>query len=321
MNMWLRQTVLGQNAHSWYLIVVQCLLGLTLVIDIVFHRDMDNRWLLWLLLAVCVSGAAVVFVAGARLPRAAGLVGVAIFILAQCYFLSLTDDPQSVLSSVQQFPLVAFYLGWFIRPRWALPSIGLGTLLFGATMALNPLFGPDGALGPPVAVHGLLILLFCFLAGSLLWHRNERMANTDVLTGVRTRGAFLMDLRSRMRSRSGVEMSVIVVDFDGLKRINDTKGHAAGDLVLVQATQTWRDELRSEDIIGRLGGDEFAIALPGASIRAARVVEARLRAASTHAWSSGVTEARMNESAEHLLNRADSELYRAKRAEGRANER
>lgn len=321
MIMWLGRTVLGQNAHSWYLVVVQCLLGLTLVIDLVFHRDMSNRWLLWLLLAICVGGAVLVFVAGARVPRSAGLVGVTVFLLSQCYFLSIADDPQSVLSSVQQFPLVAFYLGWFIRPLWALPIVGLGTLLFGATMALNPLFAPDGKLGLPIAVHGLLILLFCFFAGSFLWHRNARAANTDVLTGVRTRGAFLMDLEARMRSRSGHIISVIAVDFDGLKRINDTKGHAAGDLVLIQATRSWRAELRNEDIIGRLGGDEFAIALPGATLQDARAVEERLRAGSVHAWSSGVTEARTSESAEQLLSRADLELYRVKRTEGRAYER
>ncbi|WP_026139566.1 GGDEF domain-containing protein [Leucobacter salsicius] len=315
--MGLRRAVLRQNAHSWYLTVVQILLGLTLVIDLVFHRDMSNRWLLWLLLVVCVGGACLVFIWGAQLPVAVGLVGVAVFLTAQCYFLSLADDAQSVLSSVQEFPLVAFYLGWFIRPRWAIPLIGLGTLFFGAVMAFNPLFFPEGKLGPPIAVHGLLVLLFCFFAGSFLWHRNARAASTDLLTGVRTRAAFLSDLEARMRSRGANRVSVIAVDFDGLKQINDTQGHAAGDRVLQETTHQWRQLLRSEDIIGRLGGGEFVIALPGATLRSAREIDDRLRAASPFAWSSGVTVARTGESAEHLLNRADAELYKVKRKTGR----
>lgn len=314
--MWIHRAVQRQNAHSWYLFVVQCLLGATLVVDLVFHRNMSNTWLLWSLMCLCVGGACLVFALGAKLPVWVGLVGVGAFLASQSYFLSLEDDAQSVISSVQQFPLIAFYLGWFSRPRWAIPLVGLGTLLFGTTMALNPLFAPEGKLGPPIAVHGLLILLFCFFAGSFLWHRNARAAGTDLLTGVRTRGMFLEDLEESMRARGAGEISVIAIDFDGLKQINDSRGHAAGDRVLKEATRQWGSLLRSGDFVGRLGGDEFVIALPGASLQSARHVDDRLRVASPHEWSSGVAASFTGESAEALLNRADAELYRQKRKTG-----
>lgn len=309
--MWLRKVVSAQDPHSWYLSTALALSGLTLVIDLVFHHQMSNKWLIWLLLGICVMGMVLVLLIGASVPRAVGVAGVCVFVLAQSYFMSLPDDPQSVISSVQQFPIVALYLGWFVRPRLAFPLVIATTLLFGWVLATNPLVEPDEVIGLPVMVHGLLILLFCFTAGSYLWHRNSRAATTDALTGVRTRGGFMTDLEALTRGWGGRELSIILVDFDGLKRINDTRGHAAGDQVLVETTLEWREALLGGKI-GRLGGDEFAIALPDTPLSEAQRLCVELREQSAHAWTGGVAELREEETLEQWIQRADMDLYESK---------
>lgn len=103
-----------------------------------------------------------------------------------------------------------------------------------------------------------------------------------------------------------------------LKRINDTQGHAAGDLVLEETIQEWRLQL-PESKIGRLGGDEFAIVLQGTYLNEARSLLMRLHAGAAHSWSGGVAELRRGETVEQWIHRADTDLYRAKAMMERAH--
>ena len=93
----------------------------------------------------------------------------------------------------------------------------------------------------------------------------EQLALTDPLTGLFNRRAFSdLALREIARSaRSGEPLSLIMIDADGFKKINDTFGHAAGDRVLQHLSVLIRDSVRPQDVVGRLGGDEFAVLLPG----------------------------------------------------------
>ncbi|MBF0305884.1 MAG: diguanylate cyclase [Alphaproteobacteria bacterium] len=106
----------------------------------------------------------------------------------------------------------------------------------------------------------------------------ELLAALDPLTDVFNRrhfdAAFQQEL---MRAqRTGKPLSLLLLDLDHFKAINDTHGHAAGDAALVQAAKAWQAELRAHDVIARAGGEEFAIVLPGADARQARVVAERL---------------------------------------------
>ncbi|WP_241156197.1 GGDEF domain-containing protein [Leucobacter chromiireducens] len=291
------------------------ILSLTLVVDLVFHPTMDNRWFVWLLLVLCLTGALITLVRGRRMPRWVGTAAVLLFLLAQAYFLGLADDSASVIASAQQLPVVAFYLGWFVRPRLAMLLIALSVLVFSVVMAGNPLFAPDGAIGVPVAVHALLVMLFCYASGTYLWRRQVRIASTDPLTGARNRSGFgeRLAYELRRRSFSRAPLSLVVVDFDHFKELNDTRGHAAGDLVLSRTVTAWNDEVRSGDSVTRLGGDEFALILPRATSREAQAIVDRLRAVSEHPWSWGIAQALPGESADELLARADAQLFAWKR--------
>ncbi len=91
----------------------------------------------------------------------------------------------------------------------------------------------------------------------------EALASTDSLLGVLNRRAFVaeLDRALAMIQRYGQPSCLVFVDLDGLKKINDQHGHAAGDAALIHAAKVIAANIRQTDVFGRLGGDEFAIIL------------------------------------------------------------
>jgi diguanylate cyclase (GGDEF)-like protein len=159
----------------------------------------------------------------------------------------------------------------------------------------------------------------------------ELAARIDPLTGVASRRAFTETAEGEIlrATRYGTPLSLIMVDLDHFKSINDTFGHLAGDAVLAHFARTITQAVREVDLVGRLGGEEFAVLLPGTSaaeavqaaerMRAA-VAESRLHARGqqlTYSASFGVAAFDQLElSFSEFLARADAALYRAK-AQGR----
>jgi diguanylate cyclase (GGDEF)-like protein len=159
----------------------------------------------------------------------------------------------------------------------------------------------------------------------------ERRANHDALTGAANRGAVLSKVESEAAraARQGSHYCLILFDLDFFKRINDTHGHRAGDIVLKEAVRRAQIELRPYDVLGRYGGEEFMVLLPGCELRAGQVVAERLRKCLADApfevdshklavtASFGIVcSAQPHTSLEMLVDAADSALYRAK-ANGR----
>jgi len=149
----------------------------------------------------------------------------------------------------------------------------------------------------------------------------RRLANTDDLTGLLNRQAFLTLLENRLPRG---DASVLFIDLDSFKSVNDTAGHAAGDRLLREVADALRAEMRPGDIAARLGGDEFAVlpavrSLEGARALAARLVDCLSRTPSqTHhriGASIGVA-AGHHVTAEALLTMADLAMYEAKAAGG-----
>lgn len=150
-------------------------------------------------------------------------------------------------------------------------------------------------------------------------------AMTDALTGVANRAAFTAALESALADESLCHVSVLFVDMDEFKEINDRLGHEAGDQVLREVATRLRRASRPGDLCGRLGGDEFAVLLPGADARAAEAVAQRVAAAVRAplrragdvvvemSASVGCATAPTGTGPDVLLRRADAAMYDAKR--------
>ena len=156
----------------------------------------------------------------------------------------------------------------------------------------------------------------------------ERLATTDYLTGVYNRRYF-MDFAAKEFSRSkrySHGFSVIQMDIDQFKKINDIHGHAVGDEALKAFTASCLKIIRENDVLGRLGGEEFSIILPETDLAGAMIFAERIRMSTAElklrvndqvvrfTVSIGVTTLRKEDSAsiEGVLKRADEALYLAK---------
>ena len=148
--------------------------------------------------------------------------------------------------------------------------------------------------------------------------RLEEAARRDALTGCLTRGAFHDAVAAELAraSRHQRWVSVVMVDLDDFKAVNDLRGHLAGDQLLDRVGHVLRNSLRAGDEAGRLGGDEFAVLLTEAdAFDAARTAERLLDDLTDEgvAASIGVATATRLDDVSKLLARADAGLYDAKR--------
>ena len=172
-----------------------------------------------------------------------------------------------------------------------------------------------------------VLVWFAFMGGYVHdLRRRLRESGYDRLTGVHNRGRILDVLtREQLRfERSGGSLCVCLVDADGLKGINDTLGHRAGDLALQTIARVANRELRVVDAIGRYGGDEFLLVLSQTGVEGARECAERIRARIALSdgipgdaprqitVSCGITCHRRGESLQETLQRADAALYRSK---------
>jgi diguanylate cyclase (GGDEF)-like protein len=234
------------------------------------------------------------------------------------------------------FVLLVFFSAAPMQPR---SQLGIGVLyLLGALPIL--LFYKR----PPSDIYTsntIFVLLLTVVSGYLISRRIvqyrievlqarlslELQARTDSLTGISNRRAFLDRARSELSrsDRDGRPLSLLLLDIDQFKKINDRFGHEMGDLLLIEFTRRIALALRSYDQFARFGGEEFVVLLPGCDLPEALDTARRLRQAIGDTVFSirdheipmtvsiGVTRVRPGEaSIDAALSRADTALYAAK---------
>ena len=184
--------------------------------------------------------------------------------------------------------------------------------------------------GPPLAVlaqQAQAALRQCAVLEEL-----RRTAETDALTGLSTRAvlhtalqrATLQATRDAVDDPTAECATLVVIDCDGFKQVNDSAGHAAGDAVLVEVARRLRRGTRPGDVVARLGGDEFAVLLQRgdgarrveelvAALGGAVVLEDRCLTLTCSVGSAAVVPGRTGEA---LMHRADTAMYRAKSTGG-----
>lgn len=162
------------------------------------------------------------------------------------------------------------------------------------------------------------------LESARLYERMERLARYDELTNIYNRRAFheVIEVELGQSRRQSGRLSLVMVDIDFFKKINDRWGHQVGDHVLAQMAELMKQNLRAEDSVARFGGEEFVIILPGAGCRTALQVAERVRRAVERAsWPDGMKVTVSagvasypddGEKLTELLKNADHALYNAK---------
>ncbi|MBN2146543.1 MAG: GGDEF domain-containing protein [Anaerolineales bacterium] len=157
-------------------------------------------------------------------------------------------------------------------------------------------------------------------------HRLERLADADPLTGLLNQRAFhsRAEIEIDRARRFDTPLSLMILDMDRFKQINDRFGHPLGDDALIRFADQIKTALRKRDLFGRLGGDEFIILLPDTSLETAQGIGERLRAAVekiriphegvsvAYTVSIGITEKSKPDTYDAIVKRADKALYQAK---------
>ena len=145
---------------------------------------------------------------------------------------------------------------------------------------------------------------------------------TDALTGAYSYGYLheVLELEVQRTLNEKTPLSVMLIDIDHFKRINDSHGHLFGDRVIKETAETISAHVRSDDILGRYGGDEFVVVMPGADRTTAVSVAERVRAGvakngyrTTASIGVATFDGVQQETPGQLLHRADMNLYQAKR--------
>ena len=220
-----------------------------------------------------------------------------------------------VTGSAIAFPLVC-------RNRTVGALVGLDPLPSAAVPSISPALS--------LAIRSILEPPAIALDNALALQRTEAVSVTDDLTGLYNSRYLNLVLRreSKRASRSGRPLSLLFMDLDGFKGVNDTHGHLAGSKALVEAAVIIRGSARETDVAARFGGDEFSVILPDTGREGAVSVAERIRER-INAWeflasdglaihltaSIGVaTLPDVAASAEELLRAADVAMYRVKDA-------
>jgi diguanylate cyclase (GGDEF)-like protein len=236
-------------------------------------------------------------------------------------------------------PIVALYESWvpFMVAVWIV------LLHHGVMGSRDPgaVFNHPAAIAHPwtwAGIHALAILAAC-LGAVVNWRAQEQLreaqavlsdqllhqASHDAVTQLPSRTLFADRLEKEMRiaEKLSSQVSILELDMDGFKEVNDMFGHSSGDLVLQEVARRLTDVVRPQDMVTRMGGDEYAILLVGADAVAAERTAARLAEVLVAPFdlggasvdlevSIGIAAAQPGDSAATLMRNADTAMYHAK---------
>ena len=306
-----------------------------------------------------LSGALAMFAEGLfrfqQRPSPRWLVWPPVLFLAMLFVFLIDRLPERVVASSAIFAAQLFLILTLLA-QGRRHTVGQGQYLIGASVlvALATLayrgisaafeWGQTGSMltpGPVQTVSFVLttVNIVVFGVGLVIMtkeradERNRLLAHRDDMTGLNNRRSVLEALNQQLAQarRSGIPLSLLMIDVDHFKRINDTHGHLSGDLVLKQVAHTLRTRVRSQDIVGRVGGEEFLVVLPNTTAIGGRWVADALRESIAATRCSSLAgkpipitvsmglhefDPRGDRDCDDLINDADQALYRAK-ANGR----
>lgn len=263
----------------------------------------------WMWVAVTVVGATVPLLLGVRAVRVVGFVGACVFFAVTSLQVATSTAPVGTVNNLVLWPMVACYLGWSFRRMLARIVTGAAFAASGLALLVNP--------HDQIVIIWLNLLLasaFCLEAASFLRVRLDREISTHPLTGVLNRSGLdeRIEVELGRASRTGAPVTIAILDLDDFKRINDERGHSAGDRLLVEFAGALRERARPFDSVVRIGGDEFLLLLPAMDAAQAAELLESLRGEVREHWSYGLAVGAPDDTATSIRDRADAALYAEK---------
>ncbi|MBU4567188.1 MAG: GGDEF domain-containing protein [Desulfarculus sp.] len=241
----------------------------------------------------------------------------------------MIQDQKDVTRTIIKVALISLVASWLITGVVMLLVGGLTTstlVVAGLASTVAPL-----AVAIPVAGRNLRLTLELNRSHQAI----ERLSRTDDLTQTYNRRYFteVAQRELALAARHGHLVSLLLIDLDGFKQINDQLGHQVGDKALVACAQAIRHTIRQEDVVGRFGGDEFLVLAPHSDLKSAALLAQRVHDAldaanlvlggqvvAIKASIGAVTSNGDAQDVDQILREADQALYRAKKMGGNRTE-
>lgn len=303
-------TILGMPGPVWTMALWFAAIGMVLLVSLVV--PMNARAMPELragLMVYALVSLASLLVLRARTPVWYLHVQVGLAVVGALWLIWASVTPEGVVTSSMSLIIVAIYTAfWFDLPV-ALGFAGASSI----GLLLVMVYAPDDYY-PALVVPWVLITVICFglivTIGSLMRRLNRQLV-TDPLTGLLNRAGLFRSVELATE-HPAAPCSVVVIDLDRFKDVNDREGHLAGDRALVAFAGAITSVLRADDLAIRSGGDEFILVLPGTSLDGLGSLLGRLRERTAIAWSWGASVWASGEDFDAPLARADQAMYRQK---------
>ncbi|WP_336658621.1 GGDEF domain-containing protein [Leucobacter sp. USHLN153] len=313
MRVWVRAIWTRQNDRSIATLAYLAAGALFALLNgTLFLRHGSHRPDLFAMAIICILLLVVVAIAGRRFSTfAAGALMIAAFLLVVPAVL-LAPDRLRALNTAMLFPPFFLYLVWFF-PMWFARLLGYAWIGLTDLFILLQYGWQMSSVLMTLTVTGLLL-------GEVIGRfqrRLHRATLTDPLCDIWNARGFsrLLTREVAASQRTGRPLTMLFIDLDDFKLINDRHGHAEGDRALQLFVKSMQEQSRPQDVFARFGGDEFALLLLDADAEIARGIAERLHdKIRVPGWSYGIAEWRAGETAEAFIARADLGMLAAKRA-------
>lgn len=255
------------------------------------------------------------------------LTGLALIGLALIGFFDYFTGPDYSFSIFYLVVVVAS--AWYQGRKSALLLSVAGTVIWFAAAIASREYADDYPLSifwnDLVELTHFLFAVFVISTLKALLDASEKTSRIDPLTGIANRRLFyeVANAEIARAHRTSEPFTVMYIDVDNFKTVNDTQGHDEGDMLLIAVASTIRHQIREIDTVARLGGDEFSVLLPATAKDAADVVSRKLKCELADAvetrwpvtFSVGmVTYITGPESVAHMIRQADQVMYEAKKS-------
>jgi diguanylate cyclase (GGDEF)-like protein len=270
-------------------------------------------WLDRAVAAVASSAAVVALLAVPRWGRRVSLTlfGLVSVLVAGLVLARVTPQGQATIASL--LTLAALFAAVYFTHRQMI----VGVLAACALFVVGSTAGRGDLQAFYLCVSVVVVVLIAEVVSRLVARQRDLRAELrehalrDPLTGaLNRRGAEVEAERVRgVVARAGGTTTVSVLDLDGFKGYNDSRGHPAGDELLIRLVRDWTAALRAGDVLARIGGDEFLVVLPQTDLEGAAVTLGRMRELNPFPWTVGTTVWQPAEDLFDAAARADDDLY------------